>query len=65
VARYGADIESTLTQADVGKEYQLLLDAIDRYEAAAEEWHAGERRYVTRFLQGLVRAVEKPFGWLR
>jgi hypothetical protein len=65
VEKHTADIEATLVQADVGHEYALLLDAIDRYEAAADEWHAGEPRYVTRFVQAIVRAVEAPLRWLR
>jgi len=65
VNRHAPDIEATLIEANVGDEYGMLLDAIDRYEAAAKEWHAAEPRYVTRFVRVLVRAVEAPWRWLR
>ena len=60
LAKHGRDVEASLAQADVPAEYGILLDAIDRYDVAAREWHASEPRYVTRFVQALVRAIETP-----
>ena len=65
VKKHASDVEASLAEANVGEEYAILLDAIDRYEAAASEWHAAEPRYVTRFLQTFVRAVETPLRLLR
>ena len=58
--RRAASIQAALREAGVESEYATLLDAIDRYEAAAGEWHDGEPRYLTRFLQRLVTIIEAP-----
>jgi hypothetical protein len=60
LTKHASDIEATLIQADVGGEYGALLDAIDRYEVAASQWHASEPRYLPRFFQVLTRAIEAP-----
>jgi hypothetical protein len=65
VAGHASSIRATLRSANVEAEYEVLLEAIDKYEAAAREWHAGERRYVTRFFRGLANLLAAPFGWLR
>jgi hypothetical protein len=65
IRKHASDIEATLTDANVREEYGILLDAIDRYEAAANDWYASEPRYLTRFLQAFVRLVETPLRWVR
>ena len=65
IEKHASDIEATLIQANVDEEYGQLLDAVDRYEAAATEWHAAEPRYLTRALQAFVSIVEAPWRWVR
>jgi hypothetical protein len=60
VQRNAREIEAKLSDG-----YAELVAAIDRYEAAAEAWHAGEPRYLTRFLRGALRILEAPLRWLR
>lgn len=48
---------------DLGDGYASLLAAIDHYESAAEAWHAGEARYLTRFLRAVLRVLETPRRW--
>jgi hypothetical protein len=60
VVRHAEQIEREL-----GDGYARLLTAIDRYEAAADAWHAGEPRYLTRFLRAALRLLEAPKRWLR
>ena len=49
----------------LGDGYAKLLTAIDRYEASAAAWHAGEPRYLTRFLRGALRILETPRRWFQ
>jgi hypothetical protein len=60
VERHAEEIHQTL-----GDQYGRLLLAIDRYEAAADAWHDGERRYLPRFLRAALRLLETPRQWLR
>ena len=61
VTVHATAIRASLREAGFEAEFAVLVGAIDSYEAAAAEWHAGERRYPTRFLRSLVRLVEAPF----
>ena len=63
--KHASDIQDSLARMNVGEEYELLEDAIDRYEAAAEEWHAAEPRHITRFFQSLTNVVAGPLDGRR
>lgn len=67
VGRLRKYVERNARQIDekLGDGYAALVAAIDRYEVAAEKWHAGEPRYLTRFLRGALRVLETPWRWLR
>jgi hypothetical protein len=65
VAGHANSIRAALRSANVEAEFDALNDAIDKYEVAAEEWHASEPRYVTRFFQHLANLVAAPFRWWR
>ena len=52
-------------EASLGEGYEVLMVAIGRYEHAAEAWHAGEPRYLTRALRAALRLLEAPFRWRR
>ena len=52
-------------ERDLGEGYARLLTAIDRYEAAADAWHAGEPRYLTRSLRAALSFLETPKRWRR
>jgi hypothetical protein len=58
VDAHAGDIEARL-----GAEYALLRGAIDAYETAATEWHAGEPRLINRALRRLANLV--PHGETR
>jgi hypothetical protein len=60
VETHRPEIESSL-----GEGYQELTVAIERYEDAADAWHAGEPRYLTRFLRTALRLLEAPLRWRR
>jgi hypothetical protein len=51
-------------QESLGDGYTQLVEAISRYEAVSNEWHASERRYLPRFLSGALRILETPRRWL-
>ena len=55
---------SSRIQASLDDGYAQLVEAITRYEKAAEEWHASERRYLPRFLRAALRILETPRQWL-
>jgi hypothetical protein len=50
-------------QEKLGHGYTALMEAIGAYEVAAEKWHAGEPRYLTRILRGALGILEKPRRW--
>ena len=52
-------------ERELGDGYARLQTAVDRYEAAADAWHANERRYLPRFLRGTLKLLETPRRWIR
>ena len=61
VERHATEIERELGD----ESYSKLTAAIDRYETAADAWHASERRYLPRTLRALLHLLETPLRWLR
>lgn len=58
VQRHSTDLQRAL-----GEDYTRLLQATDRYEQSAGEWHASEPRYLSRFLTRSLRLLEAPLRW--
>jgi hypothetical protein len=55
---------STEIQASLKSDYGRLVEALWRYEDAADAWHASEPRYLPRFLRATLRVLETPRRWL-
>jgi hypothetical protein len=51
-------------QTALGEGYSALVEAIDRYDVAARDWHASERRYLPRMLRKVLRILEAPRRWV-
>jgi hypothetical protein len=65
VSQHEKSIKARLRLAGVPEEYNSLVDAIDKYDAAAREWHAGEPRIPTRILQCLTNLIFSVAGRVR
>jgi hypothetical protein len=54
IARHDGSLRERL-----GDEYEALLNAVDRYEFHAGEWHTSEPRVINRALRGMYRTVRR------
>ncbi|HLG12001.1 MAG TPA: hypothetical protein VI876_09600 [Dehalococcoidia bacterium] len=59
VTRNSAEITEALDEG-----HAQLIEAIGRYETAADQWHTAEPRYLTRCLRATLRVLETPRRWL-